>query len=316
MKYYKGVPGVLEKLKNEGYNKYLKKKKIMGTYENREYFDMLMCLGQCEENEGRVATLYANKFPQRRSPRRNVIARLRDRLINEGGGLQPRNRNAGRPYLGGNEEGQILRYFDRHPRDSLRRAALFLGMSRMRVWRSLKLDNQRPWHDTKVQHLEELDPANRLAYSNWYVHQYEQDPDNFPKVIMHTDESIFTQDSIINLHNDHTWSEENPHCTVDRSFQRRFSLNVWGGIIDDKIVSFVIYLFISFYLFIYFLAKIKLIFFFLAYSFSPWKIEWRKFFGFSRRRITSNNRGIATGNPGEYDVSIGWSSTTSRKYCS
>lgn len=105
----------------------------MAGYENREYFDMLMCRGQSDGNEGRAATLYVNRFPQRQPPSRNVIVRLRDRLMHEGAGLQPRNRNAGRPQLGGNEDRQILRHFDRHPRDSVRQAALFLGVSRMRI---------------------------------------------------------------------------------------------------------------------------------------------------------------------------------------
>lgn len=207
----------------------------MAFYENREYFDMLMCLGRCDGNEGRAINLYADRFPQRRRPSRNVIVRLRDRLVNGGVGLQPRSKNSGRPNNDAGSE-RIIRYFNRNDRESIRRGAAFLGLSRMRVWRTLKLDNQRPWHLTQVQHLEQLDPVTRLAYSNWYVRQYDANPDNFPSYTMYTDESTFTQDGIINIHNEHIWAEENPHGTIDRGYQRRFSINVWGGLIDNQLV--------------------------------------------------------------------------------
>lgn len=210
----------------------------MAAYENHEYFDMLMCLGRCDGNEGRAINLYVDRFPQRRRPSRNIIVRLRDRLMNERAGLQPRNMNAGRPNNNADDE-IIIRYFDRNKRESIRRGAVFLGLSRMKVSRTLKLDNQRPWHLTKVQHLEQFDPVVRMAHSNWYVNRYDVDPENFPQSIIYTDESTLTQDGIINIHNEHIWSEENPHGTIDRGYQRRFSLNVWGGLIDDRLVGLV-----------------------------------------------------------------------------
>ncbi|EFN66784.1 Transposable element Tc3 transposase, partial [Camponotus floridanus] len=33
------------------------------------------------------------------------------------------------------------------------------------------------------------------------------------------------------------WSDVNPHATRDRGFQRRFSVNVWCGIIETKIIG-------------------------------------------------------------------------------
>jgi hypothetical protein len=38
----------------------------------------------------------------------------------------------------------------------------------------------------------------------------------------------------------HVWSHENPHGAVETNFQRRFSINVWCGMIDDVLIGPVI----------------------------------------------------------------------------
>lgn len=37
--------------------------------------------------------------------------------------------------------------------------------------------------------------------------------------------------------NNHQWSYENPHVMVESSFQYRFNVNVWFGIIDEDIIG-------------------------------------------------------------------------------
>jgi hypothetical protein len=41
----------------------------------------------------------------------------------------------------------------------------------------------------------------------------------------------------MNLHNLHIWAEENPHPTRSSSFQYRFSVDVWAGIVDDHLTG-------------------------------------------------------------------------------
>ncbi|GBM38656.1 hypothetical protein AVEN_163226-1 [Araneus ventricosus] len=54
---------------------------------------------------------------------------------------------------------------------------------------------------------------------------------------MVTDESTFTWEGMLNSHNFHVWSEENPHATRTRAAQERFSVNVWAGIVRDHLVG-------------------------------------------------------------------------------
>jgi hypothetical protein len=41
----------------------------------------------------------------------------------------------------------------------------------------------------------------------------------------------------MNLHNLHIWAEENPHPTRSSTFQHRFCVNVWAGIVDDRLIG-------------------------------------------------------------------------------
>ena len=56
-------------------------------------------------------------------------------------------------------------------------------------------------------------------------------------VILFRDEASFTRDGVNNLRNVHTWSHDNPHETSVSNFQRRFSVNVWCGVLGNKLIG-------------------------------------------------------------------------------
>jgi len=55
--------------------------------------------------------------------------------------------------------------------------------------------------------------------------------------ILFTDEASFTRDGINNLRNIHTWAHCNPHVTWVTYFERRFSLNVWCGMLGKRLIG-------------------------------------------------------------------------------
>jgi hypothetical protein len=99
--------------------------------------------------------------------------------------------------------------------------AFRIGVPRMRVLRTLHLEDLYPFHDQRVQHLEPGDCAQRMDLCHWIQAHRE-----LLDVILFTDEATFTRDGVNNLRNVHTWSHDNPHATTVTNFQRRFSLNV------------------------------------------------------------------------------------------
>ncbi|KAJ4440315.1 hypothetical protein ANN_08454 [Periplaneta americana] len=84
-----------------------------------------------------------------------------------------------------------------------------------------------------------LSPADypaRVRFCQWFLQQCGVNP-NFPALVLFTDEVQFTRDGITNFHNQHIWAYENPLATVPSHHQVRFSLNMWAGIIGDRLVG-------------------------------------------------------------------------------
>lgn len=104
------------------------------------------------------------------------------------------------------------------------------------VWRVLQTDHQHPYHFTPVQELLAADIVQRAQFCRDLLRRDEEDPD-FLKAILWTDESQFTRDGVTNFHNLHAWEHENPHHKKPASFQRRFSVNVWAGIIENTFIG-------------------------------------------------------------------------------
>jgi len=52
-----------------------------------------------------------------------------------------------------------------------------------------------------------------------------------------TNEAMFTQDVICNFHNVPIWARANPHAIREARHQPTFSINVWAGIVGDRLIS-------------------------------------------------------------------------------
>jgi len=56
-------------------------------------------------------------------------------------------------------------------------------------------------------------------------------------VILFSDKASFTRDGVNNLRNLHTWSHNNPYETSVTKFQNRFSVNVWCGVLGNRLIG-------------------------------------------------------------------------------
>jgi hypothetical protein len=55
--------------------------------------------------------------------------------------------------------------------------------------------------------------------------------------ILFSDESLFCREGYSNYHNLHIWAEENPRELFTKGFQHRFSVNLWTGLLGDRLAS-------------------------------------------------------------------------------
>ncbi|KAK9732101.1 hypothetical protein QE152_g13122 [Popillia japonica] len=93
-----------------------------------------------------------------------------------------------------------------------------------------------PHHYTPVEDQCEQDLPQRLQFCRFLLASDIED-ELFLKRILWTDESKFDREGNSNYHNIHYWSPENPHLRKSRNFQRRFSVNVWMGIIGRTLIG-------------------------------------------------------------------------------
>ena len=192
-----------------------------------EYCDMHFLYGFCDGNAHAAVDEYQRRFPDWRIPSRGVFSHIH-RIMCETGCLpsvavQPEREVV--PLI--NKREIILEMVQRSPR----RIASHIGLSQMQVWRNLH-EYLHPYHDHRVQHMEPGDPAQCMDLCHWITAH----PELLSIIFIHSKAS-FTQDGINNSRNLHTWSHDNPQESSVTKFQRRFSVNVWCGLLGNRLIG-------------------------------------------------------------------------------
>lgn len=207
------------------------------VYTSAEMTDMHFVYGLSNGNSLEASRKYAEMYPQRVAPHHTLFPRIHQRLRETGTFVvkKPdcgRQRDVRTPAL----EEAVLDLVDEQPEISTRRIALQLNVNHMTVFSILKEHLLYPYHIQRVQALLPRDFPNRLEFCDWMLGMIEQIPE-FLKQVLFTDEANFSRESIINYHNNHLWSEENPHAITEAHHQQHFSLNVWVGCIGNLLIG-------------------------------------------------------------------------------
>lgn len=205
-------------------------------FSNIEYTDMLLVYGECRLNSREACRVYSERFPQRRQPNKKTFVAVCQRL-RDTGRVQPHNTNRGpRRDLREGVEEELLDAVEEAPGVSTRHLSRQFGVSHTTVHRVLQDNLLHPYHIQRVQDLLPRDFLVRSVFSQWIVDTSLVN-DNFISNILATDECCFTRGGILNIHNTHSWAQENPHDIHQGNFQQRFSLNLWAGIFGDHLIG-------------------------------------------------------------------------------
>ena len=133
-------------------------------------------------------------------------------------------------------EAEVMARLEDNPRTSSRLVAAQVGCSHQSVLRIAHDHRLRPWKLTKVQHLRPDDPSRRLDFCRWLLAREQEHP-NFRASILVSDEKGFSREGTFNAHNNHYWTEDNPHQMMERGYQQKFSANVWAEIVGDNLLG-------------------------------------------------------------------------------
>jgi hypothetical protein len=186
---------------------------------------MILTFARCGNNAREAVRLYREQFPQRQShPDHKTILKLIARS-RETGQMQPVRRKVGgapRNVRTVEHEEAVLNVFEEDGTRSIRTVSREMGLSKSSVQR--------------VQHLLPEDYPIRREFCLWLINQNDADP-HFLSRILFSDESLFCQEGCSNYHNLHIWAEENPRELFPKGFQHRFSVNLWTGLLGDRLAS-------------------------------------------------------------------------------
>lgn len=114
--------------------------------------------------------------------------------------------------------------------------SLALGISKSLIQRILRANILHPYHIVLHQALLDIDFDRWLDHCQWLREMYRENP-NFLNHVLWTDEATFSSDGQVNLHNMHYSSTENPHWMREVDHQHKWCLNVWCGILSDRIIG-------------------------------------------------------------------------------
>ncbi|GBP93661.1 hypothetical protein EVAR_65786_1 [Eumeta japonica] len=193
---------------------------------------MHLIYGECRCNASAVARLYRERYPNlERYPDRRVFVNVH-RSLTEGGHFPNQILAGGRPSFPYEEEvlqrSQMTQVF---PFVELKKEEY----SKATAHRILQRAKMHPFHVQRVQSLPR-DYPERISFCRTMLQRHNENP-QFIRKILWSDESTFKKDGYINLHNFHEWHVENPHLMREDRSQYRFKVNLWTGILNDKIIG-------------------------------------------------------------------------------
>lgn len=200
-----------------------------------EKVEIILIYGEAGRNIAQAIRLYAQRHPNRRVPSRHSFDFTVNQFITNGTVQVPKRT---RPKTTTHQENEIniIAAVTHNPHISTRELERDSGISRTSILRILKVQKFHPYHIHLNQELHGDDFQNRMAFCTWARNQIELNNDFFMSVLF-TDESSFTNRGMVNRHNMHYWSAENPHWMRQVEHQRQWSLNVWCGIIGGQIIG-------------------------------------------------------------------------------
>lgn len=204
----------------------------------RERITVLMMrgFGDRQRSFQEVANLFNVTFPDRLPISKSTVFRTISRF-GETGSIKDKPRS-GRPKTATNPDAalDVLLTFEENPHASIRKTSQQTGVSRTSVGRILKLHDYHPYKIKLVQELIGDDHDRRLEYCETMMERVAAN-DRFLFWTCFSDEATFELSGSVNRHNMRYWSTENPHWTREHKTQYPQKVNVWAGILCNRIIG-------------------------------------------------------------------------------
>ncbi|KAJ8939426.1 hypothetical protein NQ318_017972 [Aromia moschata] len=131
---------------------------------------------------------------------------------------------------------EVALAFVENPRSTIRKVEQMVGMDKKLVHKVLKEMAFHPYKVHLVQELIDGDPDRRIEFCEVMMQMIHEDPGLISNICF-SDESTFVLNGEVKRHNCRYWSDENPHWMLKSCTQYPEKVNVWAGILDDRLIG-------------------------------------------------------------------------------
>lgn len=205
------------------------------NFSKEELIQMIYALGEADRNCLLGSRIYKQRFNELRQPSVKAFEKLKARFEATGNVAYPKPNKE--PYkIGENEKLNVLLAIEENPEVSCRELEARLDISKSSVNRTIKIHKYHPYHMSLHQELHGDDFYRRVNFCQTILNRNVADPYFLP-LILCSDEATFKSDGQVNRHNMHYYATENPHWVRQINYQRQWSLNVWGGVLNNKVIG-------------------------------------------------------------------------------
>lgn len=205
----------------------------------RERITLLMMRGwdDLRRSYMQVKELFNATFRNGLTPISKSTVERTIRRYNETGSVKDRPRT-GRPISATNADNSlnVLLSFIDDPHSSTRKISQEHEISTMSVYKILQTNGFHPYKVKLVHELNEDDFDRRVEFCEDMMSRIDDDH-NFPSRIVFSDEATFELHGTLNRHNCRYWETTNPNWMRDDRTQYPEKLNVWAGILRNRIIG-------------------------------------------------------------------------------
>lgn len=202
----------------------------------KERIEILIMLG-CDDktrSQKKVCELFNNKYPHRQAITQSAVSKI-ERKWRDTGSVKDRP-GKGRHRISDERKLDILLTYQENPHSSTTQVARDNDVHQTTVSKFLKEEKFHPYKLKFVQELMDDDSDRRNEFCEIMTNMCIHDP-LLIKRICFTDEATFRLNGEVNKQNYRYWAKENPHWYRESHTQYRQSVNVWAGIVGNKVIG-------------------------------------------------------------------------------
>lgn len=202
----------------------------------KQRLEILMMKGYGDRcrTQDEVCELFNNKYPELEPITRTAVSKIL-RKFEDFGHVRDLPR-CGRPKVSEDVQLDVLLDLQENPHKATQEVAANYEISKSSVWRTLKKYKWHPYKAVLVHELNEDDPDRRIEFCEDMMARCTADPE-FVSRVLFSDEATFCLNGAVNRQNCRYWAPQNPHWMIEVHTQFPQKVNVWAGIVGDRILG-------------------------------------------------------------------------------